>query len=201
MEFNEKLQLLRKQKGITQEDLAQALFVSRAAVSKWESGRGYPGIDSLKALASFFGITVDELLSGDELLTLVEAETKQKGDYFCDMVFGLLDLCIALFFFLPFFRQTENADVQEVSLLSLSVIAPWLRVVYFCAVVAVIAMGVLTLALQKCQNPFWMKNKIRISLGLTSAGIILFIISPQPYAAVFMFALLVIKALLLKKRQ
>ena len=48
MEFNEKLQELRKGKGLTQEELAQAIFVSRTAVSKWESGRGYPNIDSLK---------------------------------------------------------------------------------------------------------------------------------------------------------
>ena len=54
MEFNEKLQTLRKQKNLTQEELAEALFVSRTAVSKWESGRGYPGIDSLKAMAKFF---------------------------------------------------------------------------------------------------------------------------------------------------
>ena len=48
MEFNEKLQELRKQKNLTQEELAGDLFVSRTAISKWESGRGNPGIDSLK---------------------------------------------------------------------------------------------------------------------------------------------------------
>ncbi|MEE1197563.1 MAG: helix-turn-helix transcriptional regulator, partial [Acutalibacteraceae bacterium] len=42
MEFSQKLQELRRQKGLTQEQLAAALFVSRTAVSKWESGRGYP---------------------------------------------------------------------------------------------------------------------------------------------------------------
>ena len=62
MDFNEKIQLLRKQKGLTQEELADVLYVSRTAVSKWESGRGYPNIDSLKAIAKFFGVTVDELL-------------------------------------------------------------------------------------------------------------------------------------------
>jgi len=41
--FNEKLQQLRKEKGLTQEQLAEELFVSRTAISKWESGRGYPG--------------------------------------------------------------------------------------------------------------------------------------------------------------
>ena len=92
MEFNEKLQELRKQKNITQEDLAQALYVSRTAISKWESGRGYPNIDSLKSIAKFFSISVDELLSGDELLTLAEADTKQKETRLRDLVFGLLDV-------------------------------------------------------------------------------------------------------------
>ena len=66
MEFHEKLQELRKNKGITQEELAQSLYVSRTAVSKWESGRGYPNIDSLKAIAVYFSVTVDDLLSGDQ---------------------------------------------------------------------------------------------------------------------------------------
>ena len=61
MEFHEKLQELRKQKKLTQEELSEVLFVSRTAISKWESGRGYPSIDSLKAIAEYFGITIDEL--------------------------------------------------------------------------------------------------------------------------------------------
>lgn len=67
MEFHEKLQELRKQKNLTQEELSEILFVSRTAISKWESGRGYPSIDSLKAIAEFFGVTIDELLSNREL--------------------------------------------------------------------------------------------------------------------------------------
>lgn len=101
MEFNEKIQELRKQKGLTQEELASRLFVSRTAISKWESGRGYPNIDSLKAIAKFFDVTIDELLSGDELLTIAEADAKQKEHHFRDLVFGLLDCSTSMFFFLP----------------------------------------------------------------------------------------------------
>jgi transcriptional regulator with XRE-family HTH domain len=201
MEFNEKLQELRKQKGLTQEEFAETLFVSRAAVSKWESGRGYPGIDSLKAIAKFFGITIDELLSGDELLILAKEEAEEKAKHFRDLVFGLLDLSIAMFFFLPFFGQRANGVICEVSLLSLTETAPYLKTSYIVIVIAIIIMGVLTLALQNCRCFLWTKNKHILSIALSVVGVCLFIISQQPYAAVFTFVFLMIKAFLLMKRR
>ena len=96
MEFNEKLQQLRKQKGLTQEELAEALFVSRTAISKWESGRGYPNIDSLKAIAKFYGVTIDELLSGEDALTIAEEDCKRKERRSRDLVVGLLDVSAIL---------------------------------------------------------------------------------------------------------
>lgn len=201
MEFNEKLQELRKQKGLTQEELAEVLFVSRTAISKWESGRGYPNIDSLKAIAKFFGVTIDELLSGNELLTIAEEDTRQKENRFRDLIFGLLDCSVAMFFFLPFFGQKELGAVREVSLLSLAEIAPYLRTAYFIVVIAIIAAGILTLALQNCPHLFWVRNKGKISLAFNTIGVLLFIISLQPYAAAFLFIFLAIKVFLLIKRR
>jgi transcriptional regulator with XRE-family HTH domain len=201
MEFNEKIQELRKQKGLTQEELAEVLFVSRTAISKWESGRGYPNIDSLKAIAKFFKVTIDELLSGDELLTLAEEDTKQKETHFRDLVFGLLDCSIAMFFFLPFFGQEVNTIIQGVSLLSLTEISSYLRTTYFVVVIGIIVAGILTLALQNCHEAFWVKNKSKISLVLNSIGALLFIISSQPYAAAFLFIFLATKVLMLIKWQ
>ena len=201
MEFYEKLQELRKKKGLTQEELADIMFVSRTAVSKWESGRGYPSIDSLKAIARFFGVTVDELLSGNELLTVAEEESKQKETYFRDLVFGLLDCSVALFFFLPFFGQKVNEIVQEVSLLSLLEISSWLRGTYFTVTIVMIVFGIITLALQNCHRAFWKRNKNKISLILNTVGTILFIISSQPYAATFLFVFLIIKVFMLVKKQ
>lgn len=199
MEFNEKLQELRKHKGLTQEELAELLFVSRTAVSKWESGRGYPNIDSLKAIARFFGVTIDELLSGDELLTIAEKDTEQKENHIRDLVFGLLDISVAVFFFLPLFGQKVNGIIQEVSLLSLTKIASYLRIAYFVVAIGIAVFGILTLALQKCQQLFWVRNKNRISLILNAVGVTLFIISTQPYAAILLFVFLVIKGLMLIK--
>lgn len=201
MEFNEKIHELRKQKGLTQEELAEILFVSRTAISKWESGRGYPNIDSLKAISKFFDVTIDELLSGDELLTIAEVDTRLKENHFRDLVFGLLDCSVAMSFFLPLFGQKINASIQEVSLVHLTEIAPYLKTAYFVVVTAITVLGILTLTLQNCHKAFWVKNKNRISLLLNLLGAFLFIISSQPYASAFLLIFLVIKVLILIKWQ
>ena len=201
MEFNEKLLELRKQKGLTQEELAASVYVSRTAISKWESGRGYPNIDSLKAIAKFFVVTMDDLLSGDELLTLAETDNKQKEKHVRDLVFGLLDVGTAMFFFLPFFGQKANGDIQAVSLLSLVGIEPYLQVIYYVVVLGLTLWGILTLALQNCHHVFWERSKRITSVAINVVGVLVFILSQQPYASVFVFLFLLIKVLLLIKRQ
>ena len=199
MEFNEKLQELRKQKGLTQEELAASLYVSRTAISKWESGRGYPNIESLKAIAKFFSVTVDELLSTDEVLTIAEEDNKRKEKHFRNLVYGLLDICIALLLFLPFFAEDADGIIQSVSLIALDGVQTYLKIAYLAVVIGTTVMGVLTLTLQNCQASIWVKSKTAISLALGALLVLLFMISSQPYAAVFAFALLAIKALMLIK--
>jgi len=199
MNFNEKLQELRKQKNITQEELAEVLFVSRTAISKWESGRGYPNIESLKAISKYFSVTIDELLSGEEVLSIAEEDNKQKESHFRDLVFGLLDLCPVTLLFLPFFGQRLEGKIYEVSLLTLTEVAPWLRVLYFTVVIAILVYGVVTLAFQNCQKNFWIKNKGKISIILNTLAVLLFIVSLQPYVAVFLFIFLIIKVFIVIK--
>ena len=201
MEFNEKLQNLRKQKGFTQEELAEALYVSRTAISKWESGRGYPSIDSLKEIAKFFSVTIDELLSSDEVLSIAEEDNKQKEKQLKSLVFGLLDISVLMFFFLPFFGQKANGVVQGVSLLSLNGIATYLRIAYYAIVISIAVYGILTLTFQNCQKVFWVKNRDKISLILNSVTVLLFIIGSQVYAGAFLFIFLIIKVLMLVKWQ
>lgn len=201
MHFAENLQKLRKQKGLTQEELAAALFVSRTAVSKWESGRGYPNIESLKAIAKFFSVTIDELLSGEEVLVIAEEDHKQKETQLRDLVFGLLDLSAVMFFFLPFFGQHVDGGIQAVSLLALNRISTWLRIAYAITVIGIALSGIATLALQNCRWVHWLQNKSKLSLVLNSVGVFVFIISSQPYAAAFLFLILIIKAATLIKKQ
>ena len=62
MEFNNKLYELRKQKGFSQEELANRLNVSRQTVSKWEVGDSTPDMEKLIAMSDLFGISLDELV-------------------------------------------------------------------------------------------------------------------------------------------
>ena len=201
MEFHEKLFELRTQKGLTQEELAAALYVSRAAVSKWESGRGYPNIDSLKAIAKFFSVSIDALLSGEEVMSIAEADSRQKETHLRDLVFGALDCSAAMLLFLPFFGQSAGERIEAVPLPALHEVAPYLKTSYFLIVLALVALGLLTLALQNCRHALWLRSKTVLSLLLNAAGVLLFIISSQPYAAVLGFVFLLIKGLLLIKKQ
>lgn len=200
MEFNEKLQILRKRAGLTQEELADALYVSRAAVSKWESGRGYPNIDSLKAIAKLFSVTVDELLSGEELLSVAQEDSRQKETCFQNRIFGLLDCGYGLFFFLPFFGQETDGIIREVSLLALTQLQPWLKYAFLAVVLATVAVGIATLVLRSSPWEFWLRRKNQLSLLCNVAAAFLFILSRQPYAAAFAVCFLIVKALLLIKK-
>lgn len=68
MIFSEKLQLIRKNKGLTQEELAEKLSVSRQAVAKWESGQVYPEITNLIQISNLFNVTVDYLVRDQECM-------------------------------------------------------------------------------------------------------------------------------------
>ncbi len=201
MEFNVKLQELRKQKGLTQEEAAEMLFVSRTAVSKWESGRGYPNIDSLKAIARLYNVTIDELLSSDELLTIAEEDTKEKESHSRDLLYGLLDMSFIMLFFLPFFAERSRDVIREVSLLELRGLSPILKISFFGIVIAISLFGVLTLTMQSLKARAWVATKHTVSLILNGLATILFTLSLHPYAATFTFLFLCIKAIMLIKKR
>ncbi|WP_282154496.1 helix-turn-helix domain-containing protein [Cytobacillus gottheilii] len=92
MVFGEKLKIERKNRGWSQEELAEQLFVSRQSVSKWENGQNYPSIEIIIRLSDLFEISIDELLRSDEELTeKVIKDSKQlahpKLKFLFDVVF------------------------------------------------------------------------------------------------------------------
>lgn len=82
MSLAEKLVILRKQKGLTQMDLAEKLNVSRQAVSRWEVGAAVPSTDNLKILGELYGVQIDYLLNGeagDDIGSLQKPEEYPMG--------------------------------------------------------------------------------------------------------------------------
>ena len=67
MTFEQKIKYLRKREGITQENLAKRLNLSRQAIAKWECGNAMPDIYNLKEMANLFGVTIDELLTEKDI--------------------------------------------------------------------------------------------------------------------------------------
>ena len=79
---------LRESKGLTQEELAKRLFVSGKAVSKWETGKGYPDISLLEPLSKALGISVIELLSGQSIRNKNRAANLIRGCWYVCPVCG-----------------------------------------------------------------------------------------------------------------
>ena len=199
MEFTEKLQELRKSKGLTQEELAQAIFVSRTAVSKWESGRGYPNIDSLKGLAKFFCVTVDELISPDEIIAAAEEEKRELIGNYTSLLCHVLDVFTALLLFIPVFGN--GADKQSVSLFALNGTQPWLKTVYAVIIGLSVLNGICGLIISRFDKPQWSKHRFITGIALSVIACLLFIITRQPYAGIFCFAILIIKGWMLFRRK
>lgn len=80
MTIGERLYNLRKEKNISQEELANALDVSRQTVSKWETGESMPDLNKIQPLCEFFGITSDELISGSQ--NMIEAKKEDNRNKF-----------------------------------------------------------------------------------------------------------------------
>ncbi|MGV8982659.1 helix-turn-helix domain-containing protein [Clostridium sp.] len=80
LSFSEKLQRLRKEKGLSQEQLAEVLNVSRQSVSKWESGQMYPEINKLIILSDLFKITLDELVRDKTTLCADNEDDESQED-------------------------------------------------------------------------------------------------------------------------
>lgn len=195
MEFNKKLIELRLKNGLTQEELATALFVSRTAVSKWESGRGYPNIESLKLISKLFSVTIDELLSSDELLSVAEEDKKCANRGYRDLVFALLDIASLLLLFLPLFADRSGEFIESASLLGLNSVSAYIKTLYFVFVIASALWGIFALAVKEPLSSL----KWGISLALSIVGVLLFTLSLQPYATVLLFVFLIIKILMTLK--
>ena len=199
MEFHEKLQALRKGRGLTQEELAQVLYVSRTAISKWESGRGYPSIDSLKEISCYFSVTIDDLLSGEKLLSIAEREKHAAMRNLCALLFGVVDVLSVLLIVLPLYPNTVNGYVYPVNLLAYTETTPFKLTVCWVMCLALVVLGAVELLLTKYKAEGRYKTVLWTSMALHCCGVLFLAVAREAYAGSLAFLLFVIKGALLFK--
>ena len=185
MEFNEKLQELRKARSLTQEELAEALYVSRTAISKWESGRGYPSIDSLKEISRFFSVTIDDLICPDEMITVAENDKREFVSKYVSL-------------FIPAFGNGTDSS-GAVSLFGLTGINPWVKTLFIVIISIAILNGISGVIIVAFSKPVWNRHRLVTGVVLSILAVLVFIATRQPYAGIVCFAFLVIKGFLIAK--
>lgn len=126
--LSEKIYTLRRKNGLSQEQLAEKIGVSRQAISKWEGGLSTPELDKLKALSECFQITIDELTENqavkicDDAVKMKENQTcykKEKskiGVYLCAIGAG----CLALFGIITMVHPSAGDRINESSMITLN---------------------------------------------------------------------------------
>ena len=194
MEFNEKLKELRSSRGLTQEELAEVLFVSRTAISKWESGRGYPSIDLLREISDFFSVTIDELLSGEKLLSIAEKENKSNMQNLCSVLIRAIDLFYLLLIVLPLYPKSMKEYIASVNLFGYIETSAFNRMVYWVLFFLLMLIGAEEIIVTQLKIEKVYKLVIAFSMLLGIAAVLFLALTGETYATALAFLLLVLKA-------
>lgn len=200
MTFGEKIQKLRTEMGLTQEQLAKELYVSRTAISKWESNRGYPNIESLKQLSKIFSVSIDDLLSGEELVSLAEEENQSNRKRIFSFVIGLLDLLTISFWLLPLYGQSDGKLIRMVNLLSLKETSSMTQIIYMTLPTIIALAGVVEIIWYVRGKLDGLQKSTVLSTVLHILAVSVFILTRQPYATMLMFMLFLFKVVIIVDR-
>ena len=99
MEFSSKIREVRKKENLTQEEFAEKIFVSRNAVAKWETNRGYPDIQNLITISDIFEISLDELIKKDKnVKNKIIAESSSKKWHLLVIIYLITIILYILYF-------------------------------------------------------------------------------------------------------
>ena len=195
MDFGEKLKALRTERGLTQEQLAARLYVSRTAVSKWETGGGSPNLDSLQVVARLFDVSVDDLLSADDLIVLARDERRSTARSSGMLSFGLLDVLAVVFAFIPLYGVDDGSFVRMANLADYGASVDFGAsfAVMAAAVVSLMFVGAVEIVLAAAGSRRAARIVAFVGFAVQALAVVLFASTMQPYATTLMFALLLAK--------
>lgn len=191
MNLSEKIRSLRKERGLTQEQFAEMLFVSRTAVSKWENGRGMPGMDSLQMIAKVFEISHDELLCAEEIIIAAETENKRNIDRFSFRMDAIFNVSSILSLFMPLYKTEAEGIYYSVALYQFD---GRFAALYWALPLLMAACAIAEFLLLTGEGERWSKAFAKLGAALNIAAVFLLILGGQPYPAIAFFTLLLIKS-------
>ncbi|KSV60466.1 helix-turn-helix domain-containing protein [Acetivibrio ethanolgignens] len=128
MALSDKLYMLRKKSGLSQEQLAEQLSVSRQAISKWESGQSVPESEKLVAISNYFKVSLDYLLKDDNEYEQQsgnsETETSENANDRTKWLIGIISclggiVCLILWGLLSIFNPTASNQLSESSMIQI----------------------------------------------------------------------------------
>ena len=198
---------------MTQEELAEALFVSRTAISKWEQGRGYPSLDSLKEISKFFSVSIDDLICSEEIISAAADEKKECMDKYISLICNTIDIFLVLLLLLPVFGNGTDSP-GSVSLFAITGISAWIKIVFAALIGVAVLNGICGVIISHFEKPVcalacsrmiqWIilslnRHWLMIGMALSVADAAVFILTRQPYAGIICLAILVGKGLLIVK--
>ena len=194
MELSKKIKQIRNDNKLTQEQFAEKMLVSRTAVSKWENGTCYPSIDSLKYMSQTFNVSLDKLLSSEEILEIAKTENQSNISKYNSLLFCLLDVVRIIFVFLPLYSYKTNDFIYSVSLFNSNDLGSTLKIVFLFFYIIFLILGIIELIFNYKGNNRLL-NKISLFLDVISIFVLLF--TKQPYVIALMFIIFVIKIIML----
>ena len=201
MEFCDKIKKIRTDNNLNQEQFAEKLYVSRTAVSKWESGKGYPSIDSLKYMSKLFNISIDDLLSSEEILDIAEQDKQQKIKKNNGFIFGAFDLLSLFMIILPLYVFTVNNYIYSVSLFATlfakNDLLNYIKISYLVSYIILFIIGIIEIILSLLGKEKIQKYLNIISISIHLLVILFLIMTKEPYACSLIFMLFVFKSFLL----
>ena len=137
VEFGEQLRRVREEKGMTQQSLAEQLYVTRQAVSRWECGDRYPDLLTTKKISQILEVSLDDLLSGKEMEKVVERNPVIEKKSVNNIMIALYAFVVISFFItivdiiIRFPLQSEMIDYNDIQAIVINVLALLIQIFFF----------------------------------------------------------------------
>lgn len=144
----------------------------------------------MKEISKFFSVTIDDLLSGEQLISIAEKENKSNIQRMCSLLFGIVDLCTLMLVVLPLYPNPIDGYIYSVNLLGYTQTTFFNISVYWIMFIALIAVGALKVALTQLRIEKGQRIVIWCSLGLSILTVLFLAMTREAYAITVVFGLL-----------